>query len=75
MSESINAEAIEATITVLDGRLPETGFVTSASSSIRVNLNYCGSEPAGEFWRFLGGGRASRRSPGRLFGRGCVAAR
>jgi hypothetical protein len=39
MSESINAKAIEATITVLDGRLPETGFVTSASSSIRVNLN------------------------------------
>jgi hypothetical protein len=39
MPESINAKAIKATITVLDGRLLEAGFVTSASSSIRVNLN------------------------------------
>jgi hypothetical protein len=39
MPESVKAKAIEATITVLDGRLLETGFVTSASSSIRFNLN------------------------------------
>ena len=39
MPESVKAKAIEATITVFDGRLLETGFVTSASSSIRVNLN------------------------------------
>jgi hypothetical protein len=39
MPESVKAKAIEATITILDGRLLETGFVTSASSSIRVNLN------------------------------------
>jgi hypothetical protein len=44
----------------LDDRLLETGFVTSASSSIRVILNSCGAESAGEFWRFLGGGRAYR---------------
>jgi hypothetical protein len=39
MPESVKAKAIEATITVLDGRLLETRFVTSASSSIRFNLN------------------------------------
>ena len=39
MLESVKAKAIEATITVLDGRLLETGFVTSASSSTRFNLN------------------------------------
>jgi hypothetical protein len=39
MPKSVNVKAIKATITVLDGRLLEAGFVTSASSSIRVDLN------------------------------------
>jgi hypothetical protein len=55
MPENVKAKAIEATITVLDGRLLETSFVTSASSSVRVNLNQWGPsvrENSGAFWMY-----------------------
>ncbi len=45
MPESTNANAIEATVAILGIRLPENGFVISASCSIHVNINCMGREP------------------------------
>jgi hypothetical protein len=51
--ERTNANAIEATMTILDGGLLKTDFITSASSSIHGDFDRLMAEPAGEFWRFL----------------------